>query len=97
MARNLNKTAHVIEQKCLLTVSFRSAFGHKQTLEIRVPAARDFVPLHLGSMPIAAAFNGLSDLKKDRLVSDVEEALSGYIQDNRLVYRDSVNVVTGYK
>ncbi|MEH6404777.1 MAG: methyltransferase domain-containing protein [Sneathiella sp.] len=81
----------------LTDAGYNDVSVHTQTLDMCVPAARDFVPLHLGSMPIAAAFKGLSDLQKERLISDIEDALSGYAQDNQLVYPDSVNVAIGYK
>jgi ubiquinone/menaquinone biosynthesis C-methylase UbiE len=81
----------------LTNAGYNEVNVHTQTLEICVPSARYFVPLHLGSMPISAAFNGLSDIQKERLISDVENALSGYTQDNQLVYPDSVNVAIGYK
>tara|TARA_R100001163_G_C5034070_1_gene173653 strand:+ start:149 stop:646 length:498 start_codon:yes stop_codon:yes gene_type:complete len=81
----------------LTRAGYSDVHVYTQTLDICVPPARNFVPLHLGSMPIAAAFNGLSDLQKERLISDVENALSGYVQDNQLVYPDSVNVAIGYK
>jgi len=81
----------------LTDAGFNNVSVQTQTLDICVPAPRNFVTLHLGSMPIAAAFIGLSDIKKDRLISDVEEALSGFTQGNQLVYPDSVNVAIGYK
>ncbi|MCP4318628.1 MAG: methyltransferase domain-containing protein [Hyphomicrobiales bacterium] len=76
---------------------FGKAGVHKQTLDIRVPLAPVFVPLHLGSMPIAGAFNALSEPEKDALVGDVEDALAEYVQDDELVYPDTVNVAMGYK
>ena len=38
---------------------------------IDVPAAAEFVPLHLASMPIASAFAALADEAKQALVDDV--------------------------
>lgn len=76
---------------------YRDVSVHKQTLEIRVPEAREFVPLHLSSMPISAAFEALSDIKKEMLICAVESALNEYVQDAQIVYPDSVNVVVGYK
>ena len=48
-------------------------------------------------MPIAAAFDALSEIEKDRLIGDVEDALSGFAQDGQLVYPDCVHVAIGYK
>jgi ubiquinone/menaquinone biosynthesis C-methylase UbiE len=96
--RGQRETPTVEELAAALTdAGYNDVRVQTQTLDICVPAAREFVPLHLGSMPIAAAFTGLSDVKKERLISDVEEELSGYAQDNQLVYPDSVNVAIGYK
>ena len=79
------------------TAGFRDVVVHRQTLDIRVPAARTFVPLHLGSMPIAAAFDALSDDDKQRLVDEVETALAHYVQGDELVYPDTVNVAFAFK
>ena len=76
---------------------FKDAGVKTQTLEISVPVAREFVPLHLGSMPIAAAFHALGEAEKQNLVNDVEEALSAYAVGDRLVYTDTVNVAFGRK
>lgn len=81
----------------LTAAGYRNVQVHKQTLEIRQPATREFVPLHLGSMPIAAAFNALSDGQKERLICDVEEALREFEQGEELVYPDSVTVAMGHK
>ena len=74
---------------------FREVEVIRQELMIDVPRAPEFVPQHLGSMPIAAAFLALPDAEKTRLISDVETALSDYVQGDRLVYPDAVHVVTG--
>ena len=76
---------------------FSDVTSHRQELMIRVPSAREFVPQHLGSMPIANAFRNLSDSKKESLISDVEEAMQKFSQDDQLVYPDAVNVVLGFK
>jgi len=70
---------------------------HRQELTIDVPLAAEFVPLHLGSMPIAAAFEALPDARKAALVEDVETALAAYVQGGRIVYPDAVHVATGVK
>ncbi len=70
---------------------------HRQELSINVPRAEEFVPLHLGSMPIAGAFLALSDTAKTSLIDDVADALSDYVQGDRLVYPDAVNVALAYK
>jgi ubiquinone/menaquinone biosynthesis C-methylase UbiE len=69
----------------------------RQELMIDVPPAQEFVPLHLGSMPIASAFAALSEGEQERLIGDVEEALSDYTQGARLVYPDAVHVAMGTK
>jgi ubiquinone/menaquinone biosynthesis C-methylase UbiE len=76
---------------------FTDVTVERQELVIRVPAARDFVPLHLGSMPIAGAFQALADDEKDRLVADVEEALRDHVEGGELIYPDAVNVAISRK
>ena len=60
-----------------------------------MPLAREFVPLHLGSMPIAAAFQSLSEDRRQRLVDDVQTALNEYVRGDRVVYPDAVHVAVG--
>lgn len=69
----------------------------RQKLMIDVPAAEEFVPLHLGSMPIASAFKALNDNAKNALISDVADALSDHVEGGRIVYPDAVHVAIGYK
>jgi ubiquinone/menaquinone biosynthesis C-methylase UbiE len=69
----------------------------RQELVISVPLAAEFVPLHLGSMPIAPAFLNLSDNEKKALVADVAHSLESYVVGDQLVYPDAVNVITGIK
>jgi ubiquinone/menaquinone biosynthesis C-methylase UbiE len=76
---------------------FSSARFQRQELMIRVPLAPEFVPLHLGAMPIAPMFQALSDIEKERLIGDVEEALSGFVEGGHVVYPDAVNVAMGVK
>lgn len=66
-----------------------------QTLTIRVPEAETFVPLHLASMPIAAAFAALPETARTALISEVAEALAGHVDGGELVYEDAVNVMVG--
>lgn len=76
---------------------FRNVAVVRQELLIKVPLAAKFVPLHLGSMPIASSFHKLPDEKKEELIADVADALRGNIVGDQLVYLDVVNVVTGTK
>lgn len=76
---------------------FRDVTVARQELLIKVPLAAEFVPLHLGSMPIANAFHNLPDGKKEALIADVADTLRGKIVDDQIVYPDAVNVVTGVK
>ena len=69
----------------------------RQELSIKVPLATEFVPLHLGSMPIANAFHSLPNEGKVALIADVANALKGYTVGNQIIYPDAVNVVTGRK
>jgi ubiquinone/menaquinone biosynthesis C-methylase UbiE len=69
----------------------------RQQLNIKVPKPSEFVPLHLGSMPIAQAFIDLPDDQKDALISDVENSMSDYIKGDQMMYPDAVNVATGIK
>jgi ubiquinone/menaquinone biosynthesis C-methylase UbiE len=81
----------------LTDAGFKNVEAHTQTLEIRAPSTREFVPLHLASMPIAGAFDALGMAEKQKLIDHVASALSGYEQDGQLVYPDTVNVVVGYR
>lgn len=81
----------------LENAGFNKISVHKQRLDIHVPMARTFVPLHLGSMPIAAAFNALAEAEKDALIGDVEDALADYVQGDEIVYPDTVYVAIGSK
>ena len=76
---------------------FQNAGVTRQELLIKVPLAAEFVPLHLGSMPIANAFLKLPDDGKEALVADVAHALRGHVIGDQIVYPDAVNVVTGLK
>ncbi len=69
----------------------------RQDLQIEVPLAATFVPLHLSSMPIAAAYHGLDDAAKAALAGDVADALQDYVVGDALVYPDAVHVMTGVK
>lgn len=66
-----------------------------QSLDINVPIAEEFVPLHLASMPIAGAFAALEDAARASLIADVREDLRDYLSGDRLIYPDSVNVMIG--
>lgn len=81
----------------VLDAGFSDVVVHRQELAIEVPLAREFVPQHLGSMPIAGAFHSLSDDDREKLIADVEEALSRYVQNRRIVYTDAVHVAMGIK
>lgn len=69
----------------------------RQELMIDVPLAPEFVPLHLGSMPIAGAFIALDDDARARLIDDVADALSDHVEGDRIVYPDAVHVATGVR
>ncbi len=76
---------------------FRNVNVARQELSIKVPLAAEFIPMHLGSMPIANAFHSLPDKEKEALVADVAHTLRGQVVGNQIVYPDAVNVVTGVK
>ncbi|MCR9060593.1 MAG: methyltransferase domain-containing protein [Rhodobacteraceae bacterium] len=93
--RETPSTDELIAQ--LTGAGFSRVSVHRQELMIDVPLAEEFVPLHLGSMPIAGAFMALDDDAKQGLVNDVSKSLAAYVRGNRLVYPDSVNVALGYR
>jgi ubiquinone/menaquinone biosynthesis C-methylase UbiE len=64
-------------------------------LSIDVPEASEFVPLHLGSMPIAGAFHALPDDRQRALIDEVDDAMNAFRRGNRLVYPDAVHVAMG--
>lgn len=74
---------------------FTNVAVQRQELMIEVPRAEEFVPLHLGSMPIAGAFAALADDAKKAIVDHVSVALAGYADGERIVYPDAVHVVIG--
>lgn len=76
---------------------FRNVAVTRQELAIKVPLATEFVPLHLGSMPIANAFQSLPDAEKEALIADVADTLKDQVVGDQIVYPDAVNVVTGWK
>ncbi len=76
---------------------FRDVTVTRQELAMKVPLGTEFVPLHLGSMPIANAFQSLPDAEKEALIADVADRLRGLVVGNQIVYPDAVNVVAGWK
>lgn len=76
---------------------FRNVSVVRQELAIKVPLATEFVPLHLGSMPIANAYQSLPPEGKEALIADVADTLRGHVVGDQIVYPDAVNVVTGIK
>lgn len=76
---------------------FREVEILRQELKIDVPLADEFVPLHLGSMPIADAFLAMSNKAKELLIRDVAEAMNEYVEDGRLIYPDAVHVAFGHR
>ena len=64
-------------------------------LTMDVPAAEDFVPLHLASMPIAAAFGALAPTARTALIRDVAMAMRPYAEGDRMRYPDAVHMVIG--
>ncbi len=81
----------------LSKAGFRNVTVIRQELSIKVPLAAEFVPLHLGSMPIADAFHNLANEEKVALIADVSHTLRGHVVGDQIVYPDAVNVVTGVK
>ena len=67
----------------------------RQELAIDVPPARDFVPLHLGSMPIADAFGALPADARQALIDDVETGMAPFVVGDRMIYPDAVHVAMG--
>lgn len=64
----------------------------RQELLIDAPPVAEFVPLHLGSMPIAAAYEALGSTGQRALITDVEQQLSAFCQGGRLIYPDAVDL-----
>ena len=98
MQRSQRRTPsrHDLKER-VIAQGFSDVVVHRQELMIDVPLAPEFVPLHLGSMPIAGAFSGLAESAQKALIDDVTEALSGYVQGDRLIYPDAVHVAIGHK
>lgn len=83
--------------RALSRAGFHDVHVERQTLEIRVPPVRGFVPLHLRAMPIAAAFLDMPGAHREALLRQVETALEAHLRDGELVYSDSVNLAMGRK
>lgn len=83
--------------RALTDAGYKNVDVIHQELSISVPLAAEFVPLHLGSMPIAGAFNALPRVKKAALIADVAQHLSGFVHDDRIIYEDAVNIMIGVK
>ena len=69
----------------------------RQELMIEIPLAPEFVPLHLGSMPIGDKFSALSATTKKQFISEVENSLASYVRETKVIYPDAVNVAVGLK
>ena len=94
--RSQRETPSAIELADQLRAAGVSGIRVERTeLAIDVPSAREFVPLHLGSMPIAGAFHALPDDRKRALIDEVEDAMGAFRKGNRLVYPDAVHVAIG--
>lgn len=81
----------------MTAAGFKNVKVLRQELNITVPPAAEFVPLHLASMPISEAFMALEDNSKEALIQDVAEAMAPYAESSTLVYPDAVHVVMGWK
>ena len=95
-AQRQTPSARTLEDS-LSAAGFHDVSVVRQELSINVPLAADFVPLHLASMPIAAAFHDLADQNRTVLIADVSRALRDYVVGDRMIYPDAVNVLTGLK
>lgn len=83
-------------QNQVSTAGFLEVEVIRQELMIDVPLAREFVPIHLCSMPIANAFLALDETTKEALISNVSDAMESYVHGSRMLYPDAVNVVHGH-
>ncbi|MCG6558471.1 methyltransferase domain-containing protein [Ruegeria sp. 1NDH52C] len=96
--RSQRETPSANELKSQMSAQgFSDVVVYRQELMIDVPPASEFVPLHLRSMPIAAAFTELPEDAQNALINEVAESLADYVQGNRLVYPDAVHVAIGFK
>tara|TARA_R110002124_G_scaffold32461_1_gene108885 strand:+ start:51 stop:842 length:792 start_codon:yes stop_codon:yes gene_type:complete len=77
-----------------VAAGFAQVAVHRQELQIDVPMAEEFVPLHLGSMPIADAFLALDTDQQQALARQVQTALAGYVTQGRMCYPDAVHLVS---
>ena len=69
----------------------------RQELMIEIPLAPEFVPLHLGSMPIGDKFSALSAVAKKQFINEVEVSMASYVRETKVIYPDAVNVAVGLK
>lgn len=95
-AQRVTPTAEALIEQ-LSSAGFRDVEVVRQELLIEVPRAAEFVPLHLSSMPIAAAFHGLEAEAKNALIEDVGAAMETYVRGDGLAYPDAVHVVRGLR
>lgn len=87
-------TAQELETQ-VCSAGFSDVRVERQELMIDVPLAVEFVPIHLGSMPIAGAFAALDQAAQNSLISEVSQAMQPFVFGDRMVYADAVNVVYG--
>ena len=64
---------------------------------IEIPLAPEFVPLHLGSMPIGNKFSALSAETKKEFINEVEASMAGFARETKIIYPDAVHVAVGLK
>jgi len=81
----------------LSDAGFQNVSVIRQELDIAVPLPAEFVPLHLGAMPIASVFQSLPEDLQEALIDEVSHSMRGHIVDDQMVYKDAVNVVIGVK
>ena len=53
---------------------------------IEIPLAPEFVPLHLGSMPIGDKFSALSAETKKEFINEVEASMAGFARETKMFW-----------
>lgn len=82
-------------REVLQSAGFHHVLVHRVQLTLRLPAPREFVLRHLSALPLAESVAGVSNEARTALITDMEEAMSAYIDGYGLAVPQEINVATG--
>jgi ubiquinone/menaquinone biosynthesis C-methylase UbiE len=80
----------------LKDAGFHNVLVHHVPLTPRLPAPDEFVLQHLSAMPLAESVAGAGNEARAALITDMEEAMSAYIDGYGLAVPQEIHVATGH-